>query len=32
MLAPPLTISDAEVDEVLERLDRALGAVEASLA
>ncbi len=32
MLAPPLIISDAEIDEALEKLDAALGAVETTLA
>ena len=32
MLAPPLIISDAEIDEALEKLEAALGAVETTLA
>jgi adenosylmethionine-8-amino-7-oxononanoate aminotransferase len=31
IVAPPLTVSDAELDEVAERLDLALGEVEAQL-
>ena len=31
LMAPPLVISPAEVDELLEMLDRAIGEVEAEL-
>jgi len=31
MLAPPLIISDAEIDEMLETVDEAVGAVESTL-
>jgi adenosylmethionine-8-amino-7-oxononanoate aminotransferase len=31
LLAPPLIISDAEVDELAEKLDASLGDVESSL-
>jgi adenosylmethionine-8-amino-7-oxononanoate aminotransferase len=31
MLAPPLIISDAEIDEMLETVDEAVGAVESAL-
>ena len=31
LLAPPLIISDAQVDELAEKLDAALGAVERTL-
>ena len=32
LLAPPLVITDAEIDEVIERLDGALAALESELA
>ena len=31
MLAPPLIISDAEIDEMLEKLEASIGAVESAL-
>jgi adenosylmethionine-8-amino-7-oxononanoate aminotransferase len=32
LIAPPLIITDAEIDEVITRLDGALGAVEQTLS
>ena len=31
MLAPPLIIADAEIDEMLEKLEASIGAVESAL-